>query len=321
MGDVFIIGAGASVPYGFPDGFELIQKLRGLKYNDELIRKLYKTKDAISERELSPSGIIDMRVSVISKWESRIKESVILTIDQFLKNHKDEKDFYEFGKIIIANLILEYEAMAKIPNKKRGGLDSIDWIQYLLTEIDTSEDWESKLLNSSFISYNYDRVLEIFIQNYLRVDKNLTPDEAAEFIKNMNIYHINGYIGDLQTVTFGRTENLNLPEIANSFRTVWDQSSEYPILNEAKEKIIESEKIYILGTSFIKENFEVIGLTNETGIADKKEIHATGYKLSKYQIRRAISMIGEGSISDRDENNWCVRDMTAKDLIIDFYQN
>lgn len=34
MSDVFIIGAGCSVPYGFPTGATLMQKLKSFNYGD-----------------------------------------------------------------------------------------------------------------------------------------------------------------------------------------------------------------------------------------------------------------------------------------------
>lgn len=36
MSDVFIIGAGCSVPYGFPTGAMLMQKLKNFDYKDRI---------------------------------------------------------------------------------------------------------------------------------------------------------------------------------------------------------------------------------------------------------------------------------------------
>ena len=41
MSDVFIIGAGCSVPYGFPTGAMLMQKLKNFDYGTKFPREHY----------------------------------------------------------------------------------------------------------------------------------------------------------------------------------------------------------------------------------------------------------------------------------------
>ena len=45
MSDVFIIGAGCSVPYGFPTGAMLMQKLKDFNYGRKFPRDPYDSSD------------------------------------------------------------------------------------------------------------------------------------------------------------------------------------------------------------------------------------------------------------------------------------
>lgn len=318
MGDVFILGAGASMPYGFPNGDGLLRYLQGKTYNDEdQLREMYLySADSENNYRLTTSGHSNKK-HLSDKWLRLLNESVILTIDQFLKNHADDKELFFFGKMAIAQSILEFEnrrMILQIPNE--GDMKSIDWIQYLLTEIDKSDSWQDILLQTTFITYNYDRVLEKFLYQYLCVDKGMGHDDGYAFIGNMKILHINGYIGALRDVPFGDMDIKKLHTVAKSIQTVWDQKSEEKIVIWAREQLEKAERIFILGTSYIKQNYDLISFDRITGVAKPyKNIRGTGYGLSDYQIKRAIGMIGHNSPSYINS----ILNITALDLIKDFY--
>lgn len=150
LNDVFVIGAGASVPYGFRTGANLIQFLRkedftyGQMGNAQILSSLGFTgvdprfesgREALEYWGNSPHG------KFCSEWKRLIRGSVILTIDQFLKNLKDPLA-RDFGKRLMARQILKSEenacmevsASKGVPSS--GAMHSIDWIQEFLTQVD-----------------------------------------------------------------------------------------------------------------------------------------------------------------------------------------
>ena len=60
MSDVFIIGAGCSVPYGFPTGAMLMQKLKNFDYGDNNV-------DSPSFRP--PSYLFDLYYELFGKYQ------------------------------------------------------------------------------------------------------------------------------------------------------------------------------------------------------------------------------------------------------------
>ena len=322
MRDVFILGAGASIPYGFPDGFNLLRYLQKRAYAEKELYTLYRLAYDGGDTILTAEGIAQKK-QIADRWKFLLNNSLILTIDQFLKNHSGDREFYQFGKMAIAQSILQFEYKAEqATNPKNSSIKSIDWIQYLLTELDKSEDWQRILQNTLFITYNYDRVLELFLHRYLTVDKHMEDGEAHQFIEGMDIHHINGYIGPLREVPFGKIDSGKIQIIAESIRTVWDKRVEEDEAAMIKDKLEQAGRVFILGTSFIRKNFELISFTKSNMKMKNKVVIASGYGLSEYQRKRAVKMLGHRSIVGIQENKpecWCVQDMTALDLIKDYY--
>jgi hypothetical protein len=159
VNDLFIIGAGASAPYGFPAGEELFNEIKSL------------SKPANQEKfriDLSP----DVRTFYYTLND--LNKSKAISVDDLLRNNKD------LGKTVknfIARIILYYENEAKKVNKN-------DWIEYLCNYIDRNSSFNN-FFKSKFIIFNYDRLFEHSIFNYLVNEKNRSYD--IDIINNMDI--------------------------------------------------------------------------------------------------------------------------------------
>ena len=109
MSDVFIIGAGCSVPYGFPTGAMLMQKLKDFNYGDknldspsfsppsylfdlyhELFGKYqhYTTlRKADEQHAFHVENITSKKISeTIVPFAKSIRHSMMVSTDEFLKN-------------------------------------------------------------------------------------------------------------------------------------------------------------------------------------------------------------------------------------------
>ena len=168
-------------------------------------------------------------------------------------------------------------------------------------------------VGTTFITFNYDRVLEYFLYNYLTCDRSCSPETAHKLLNDMNIFHVNGYISSLQDIPIGKTQ-VDYSEVIQSMRTVWEvpQVKDRSLLG-AQELLSESDRIFVLGTSYIPDNNESIGLNPPT--LKGKQFFGTGYKLSKAKTERVLHSLGLSAILDPVS----IRDVTALDLIEDQY--
>lgn len=345
--DVFVIGAGASVPYGMPTGAELLARMRKIPLavpSDEPVLKevMARTKPQIG---LSEKLAADFH----TEWVKQIKGSVILSIDQFLRNRTHDK-IRRYGLALMARELVGAEMASLRESRDALRQDSnsqpdkhihaTDWIQALLSQVDLLENAEEYLLSTVFLSFNYDRILEFFLRQFLVVERNKTLGEADDFIGRMRIFHMNGYLGPLSTLPFGNAGRIDsLPwvllengtprslgepsylEIAARLRTVWD-AGEHENSNPACDAVQNAERLFMLGTSFIPENMEAIGLGSWLGwgtdLAVFEGFHATTLGLSKAQIARVARMLGVEDAQGADPDRWsCFHPVTCKDLVID----
>ena len=348
---VFVIGAGASVPYGFPTGFELIQRLRQESIDFDLQQRIlfpvfhptWKNPESYFDSEQMWQR--DDGGKFVAKWKELIQGSVILTIDQFLKNQgRIDPKREAFGKALMAEKILSSEARSlHYTGKDEGSMHSIDWIQYLLTQVDLQENWEDYLRQTTFITFNYDRVLEFFVRQYLVIEHSRSLNEADEFLAKMSIHHMNGSLGSLRELPFGNASGgltksrvsawfpsgqtdapaePDFRKIADRLRTVWD-SEDQSENTEIHQKIANAERIFILGTSFIPENLRSVGLgplpRNGISLSPRVNIRATGYKISDAQVQRAAKAMG--ILTGEDWRNIkaedYIRNVSCKDMVID----
>lgn len=353
MTDIIVIGAGCSVPYGFPSGIDLYNAIRNFKSNFER-DEVWRSKDNVLF-ELFPENefrycdyteerngirgvpfLLDKKDEVVDPFFKAISASVMVSIDEFLKNKigRNNEKVIDFGKRLIAYLILETEKISSInrpdlrgDDNRYGRLYEIDWIQHLLSKIDQAfkhNETTKKidfLKSIKFLSFNYDRVLEMQIYNYLTCDLEISEHESIGIIDSLiddkNIIHVNGYIGKLSETPFGGTKSEisrnRYDEISQKMKTVWEMINN----EDRKDKMMEfmtifnnARRMYFLGFSYLKQNLESISLTDEAPIAGR-QCYGTAYGMSEPM---------KNSIANRLHiARKYILNCTAKDLIIDYY--
>lgn len=127
MSDVFVIGAGCSVPYGFPTGTMLMQKLKNFDYGTKFPRKNYSDGDIFlvdlyqehfgysstdnkieyqsdyamvlpyPEHEKLYNQLMD---AIVLPFSQSVRNSMMVSTDEFLKNRLGQKqnEQADFGK-------------------------------------------------------------------------------------------------------------------------------------------------------------------------------------------------------------------------------
>lgn len=339
--DVFIIGAGCSVPYGFPTGRELMQSLKNFNYGRKFPRDTYDTSDIFlvdlyqehfgysssdnkrqygkdyawvlpyTEHENFYNQLMD---EIVLPFSQSIRHSMMVSTDEFLKNRLGQKqnDQADFGKRLIAYEVLkaEHDSLNK-PNffiknsnpSEYKWLGNIDWIQHLLSQIDQQPNWKEILKQTVFLTFNYDRVLEYCVFLYLTSDKQYADAEAHAFIKEMQIYHVNGFIGPLEEIPFGAVENGKYQEIAQRMETVWEkrQNRDKSEKEQYQGFLNNAQRVYFMGFSYIPDNLESIGIDRGAIIIRNAKVYATAMGLSSQNRLRISSYLDLKDFEKRNE--------------------
>ena len=188
---VFVIGAGAGVPYGFPTGDGLrrfiLDKL--LPKNGTAVPPGPDQKVQIDfMRSLAGCGL---EVEWLIHMRDEYRKVSPCSIDNFLAMRPE---FLDVGKAAIAGAILPYEALqlqnlyaeADAPG---GG----DWIGYLVQQMFGYLPSEYEY---SFVTFNYDRLLEHRLTLAYSGFSGLSESDAWERVRNrINIVHVHGQLG------------------------------------------------------------------------------------------------------------------------------
>jgi len=320
MSDLFIIGAGASKAYDFPTGEELYGIVRNLDFSSDEKRKVaYKE---YYDKDFKNNEDANHIIKFMENLASELDNSMMVSIDDFIRNRSfwSPELNIEAGlvKRIIAKIIFEHEKNAK-------GKRVTDWLHYLCSSIDREhgknrDHLRNYFLDLRFITFNYDRLLEYSLYKYFNYDKGINNREIADMLKDMNIIHVNGFLGPLNYSRFGCEENISDANV-REIKTTWDKdnSNKAEFINSC---ISHSSRIFFLGFGYLEENMKKLGLavnteTANTKILADKKIYGTASGKTNDEIKRIIDILK--SCGAREENIEINEKRKAKDLIIDFF--
>lgn len=169
---VFILGAGASCPYGFPSGRKLVFDICKI----------------LSSPGTYQFNIITSFVKDTTELNVFVKELLgsHLSIDAFLEEHPN---FAEIGKVSIALALIPFEQYSSLIRK-----ENIEWYEHLCHQMGPSR--EKFLLNAknlSFITFNYDRSLDFYLYNTLT--DSYGSEFALKILKEIHFVHAYGQLG------------------------------------------------------------------------------------------------------------------------------
>src|SRR6266853_4129728 len=171
---VLILGAGASVPFEFPSGRALRDRIiAGVSHPSAQLFGLLRACQ-FDEQQINAFG-------------AALRRSGQPSVDAFLEYRPE---FLDLGKTAIAALLIPFEVEDKLFGGDR------NWFEYLFKRLGESpqEIAESRL---AVITFNYDRSLEHFLFTSLRNSFNLPFDRVQALMQNIPIVHFYGKLGEL----------------------------------------------------------------------------------------------------------------------------
>jgi hypothetical protein len=303
---VFILGAGASAPYGYPTG-EQLREYICLHFEDEFGR----IKD-------NPS------TSVVQEFCYTFKRSSTRSIDLFLSRNDR---FSEIGKIAILLGIFDAERNSRFREDMSPERRNQDWYSYLFhrmtADLITPKDYiHFGKNNVTFITFNYDRSLEYFLHESLKNSfSQIADEEIIRVIKQLRIYHIYGKVAELpwESSNSGATCKYLTPDrdpYTNTYDALKSLAKNIRIVHESNQDdfpdvrraIMSAERVFFLGFGYARENMEILGIGRI--LNDKQDIFGTGLGLLQKErndvtasIRRSLKDTGKAlspSIHDMD---------------------
>jgi hypothetical protein len=275
---VFVLGAGASVAYGFPTG-------RGLQ--DSILR--CKTLPSDSTLNLD-----DFRA-----FQSELVDNVHDSVDAFLETRRDLE---QIGKRVIAEWLIRCEDMEQLRQPPNGP----DWYKHFFnTQVDGLAFDHLPSQPYSFITFNYDRSLEAAIHRFVRAKfrGNKTEQEIdgmCTAILLRRVVHVHGSLGaidwdirkDKPSRPYSTTVTPEAVECAMSQIKIMHEASddEFRI---AREVLAYAERVYFVGFGYHEDNIR--RLYNGHGWRPNISITGTGCGLSLRDQGDALSHFPPGS--------------------------
>jgi hypothetical protein len=293
---VFVLGAGASAPYGFPLGHELRRDLCGLSEAHSSwgnsLRNILCSDNNIPADELINFGRV-------------FRGSNTKSIDSFLAIENNKK-YIEIGKLAIAARIGLCE------NEGAFGPDvNDDWYCELWSALHAGATNASDLQNNKIkiITFNYDLSLEKFLHLSIKNTYGIEDEEAYAALKNIPILHVYGSLGNLGVGKGNRVYKLamdvaSIRAAANGIKIIPESRNDDPAFEKARDWFNWASRICFLGFGFDELNIKRLGLKD---VIDSKEptrgIHppmviSSTFGMTDSQIELARSLLGV------DSNKW-----------------
>lgn len=287
-----VLGAGASKPYGFPTGLELMQEI------------LDDIKPNVRSEFFKTLRDFDITEDEIDSFYSCLSDSGLLSVDAVLE-HRTK--FMRVGKIAMTLKLSEYEIEENLFKLDRTGKS---WYQHLWIELNVPFD-EFDKQKLSIITFNYDRSLEHYLYTKMRKLHSDKPESlCADKIKSIPIIHVHGQLGEY----WEQDDNWRSYEkgifrdqieiISEQLKVVTEDKSTSPEYNRAHQILSKSSEIHFLGFGYHLRNLERLKIKNVL-----KQKRGSGYNLSDGQalIIRGNSGIDidneHGEILDYLKNN------------------
>jgi len=261
MRTVFVIGAGANVEIGMPSGKELKKDIAEfLDFSSVYSDRRPKSFDVF----YAMRNIFHDEEQIIN-ITSRMREAmpVALSIDNFIDAHRLEYGIDKAGKIAIVASIIDAEKRSYLFDLKKFKNDiSKTWYPLFfqkLTERCEINQFIERLKNISFIIFNYDRCFEFYMIHALDAYYNIGKERAYNIVKQMNIIHPYGLIGDLKKVPLGESLDYKwLMELYQNIRTFAEDSEETKKERTViKQFIEEANRIIFLGFAYHQMNLDL----------------------------------------------------------------
>jgi len=296
---VLILGAGASVDYGFPTGLELGKKIEDsgewVGFKERLFNNWGR----------SGLGSKPSYIHGFNSIEQRFFGAGLDQIDSWLaKGSNDE--CVGAAKLLIAFFIAEKENPSftrkeffraqYYPEKSQDSKP--DWYKELFQVLVTKElkDFPRSKDTLTIVTFNYDRSLEFYFLETMQRTYNKPAIECWNQLAKLNIKHVYGNVGDLPVAN----EAKGVPYGSKNPEDYGNRIKNLQLIPESRDKkdetisfirgkLKKAQTIFFIGFSYDESNLTVLGfpIKSENFHVD---IYGSVYKMKVGEIKKAQKM-------------------------------
>jgi hypothetical protein len=258
---LFVVGAGASAEFDLPVGRELARQIgEVMDIRFELGNRPVGTGDMDLYTTLTQQMRSNVQEYQEAAWLIRDGIALAQSIDDFIDLHRSNPFVVQYGKAALAKAILKAERGSRLYVNPRIDSSAFDpakladtWLvkfAHMLGRGVTRENAREIFDHVSFIVFNYDRCIEYFLQNALRLLYGIREEEAFSIVGNLRIIHPYGVVGNAE-FGHGRADYVAL---ANQVKTYTEQMTNADVLKAVRDEVQSAQCIVFLGFAYHSQN-------------------------------------------------------------------
>lgn len=244
---VFILGAGASVPYGFPTGVQLKNSIQDINIENAM-QKAYLDRKHHDHHPIWRYVFDTFGRELVREFCTDLENSGRYSVDAFLEVRRK---YIRLGKALISRELIKYE------NDNSLYVRDGNWYQYLYNILFVDKSDLNNIV--SILTFNYDRSLERYMIKCIQSDYGKSIEEAAEMLGKIPIIHLHGSLGKLPELSdspeireYSTTltiESINVS--SNSIKIISESDSKHDVLfKKAYELLAEARQVWFLGFGY-----------------------------------------------------------------------
>mgnify|MGYP003676970065 CR=1 FL=1 len=286
---VFVVGAGASMPYGMPSGAELREAIEGRDW-------LFDSNEQPPGRRRNGFNCLGEQVNPahVHSFFRAFSRAPQESIDRFLAANPE---LAQIGKWCIADCLLEKEQTCSIDKRRTSG----HWLQSVFNQMNLSLHPE-RLEKIAFVTFNYDRLIERYFEQAFQFACIGQPG----LNQRLKVVHVHGSLGNYPGDRFPQlndapgghgTTQISFEEIdnaANNIQIIHETEGH----EEAKNLLKEARKIVFLGFSYAEENMRKIWPWEE-GANSGGQIFGTSHGLLDGEVERIPLLVNSARLRVR----------------------
>jgi SIR2-like domain len=282
-----VLGAGASVPYGFPSGAKLMNDI------------WTKIKGEVLFRDGLASCGFDR--DLVATFADELSHEHRYSLDAFLETHQE---FLDVGKAAIALSMVPCEMDTTITPKQKNGWHRYFFNQMLHGGPSRVRSQEAFALNRlSVVTFNFERSFEralfLFLKHTFKSEDDV---DALDLVQQIPVFHVHGDLGKPDWVGIHDREFRRAyePQVsiqvvqkcAERIRLVTDElPSDDPHISAARNCIQNAEKIVFMGFAYDHRNLDRLGILGKKW--SELQVWGTCYDLTQGDIGRIQSTFNE----------------------------
>jgi hypothetical protein len=281
-----VLGAGASHPYRFPLGSELV---------DQLCSDI--TPDS-SNHVLKRLSLIGHNPGSVNPFVKALREARPFSVDAFLETRRE---FRDVGKAAIAENLLRKESESVLD----AAPPEQDWYRYILNSFFLKkgpDHFKSQAHQLTIITFNFDRSFERVLFGRLKAQFGLTNDEARILATELHIHHVHGMLGQpswlypgVQNATnYGDDEREAVQAAAAGIKIVDDDidQEQLAVLEDAQVALAKADFVYFIGFGFDERNLSKLCIPESINPA--ANVRATAFHLTGLETRPILRWFQKG---------------------------